>query len=71
MILYMGNVPFVDLAGAELLTGLQRQFAQKGIGFRLAESRGEVREALRRVGGSAAGGFFAENATVADILASA
>jgi len=71
VILFMGSVPLVDLAGAELLTGLYRQFARKGIGFRLAESRGEVREALRKVGGSNASGFFAANETVADILASA
>jgi high affinity sulfate transporter 1 len=71
VILYMGNVPFVDMSGAELLTGLQRQFARQGIAFRLAESRGEVREALRRVGGSEASAFFAANETVTDILASA
>jgi len=71
VILYMGNVPFVDMSGAELLTGLQRQFARQGIAFRLAESRGEVREALRRVGGNDASAFFAANETVTDILASA
>jgi len=71
VILFMGNVPFVDMSGAELLTDLQRHFARNGIGFRLAESRGEVREALRRIGGSDASGFFAANETVADILASA
>ena len=71
VILYMGNVPFVDMSGAELLTGLQQQFARQGIAFRLAESRGEVREALRRVGGNDASAFFAANETVTDILASA
>src|SRR6185436_19192170 len=46
VILFMGNVPHVDLAGAELLVQSREAFAERGIEFRLAETHGEVREAL-------------------------
>ena len=42
-------MPKIDLAGAELLSELQRTFRAQDIAFRLAEAHGEVRDALRRV----------------------
>jgi high affinity sulfate transporter 1 len=71
VILFMGNVPFVDLSGAEFLADLQKRFADKAIDLRLAESHGEVREALLKIGTADRAGFFAANRTVADILTSA
>jgi high affinity sulfate transporter 1 len=50
VVLFMGNVPFVDLAGAELLLDLEAKLRARGIDFRLAEPHGTVREALRRLG---------------------
>ena len=47
---FLGSVPKVDLAGAELLADLERTFRGRGIAFRLAEAHGEVRDALRRIG---------------------
>ena len=47
---FLGAVPKIDLAGAELLSELHRTFGAQGIAFRLAEARGEVRDALRRIG---------------------
>jgi SulP family sulfate permease len=44
----LGTVPSVDLAGAELLAGLQRDFRARSIAFRVADAHGEVRDALRR-----------------------
>jgi sulfate permease, SulP family len=50
IVFFMGAVPRIDLAGAELLAELQRTVGARGIAFRLAEAHGEVREALRRAG---------------------
>ena len=64
----MGNVPHVDLAGAELLVHLCETFAERGIEFRLAETHGEVREALRRLASPHAAGLAETNQTVDGIL---
>jgi anti-anti-sigma regulatory factor len=68
VVFFMGNVPFVDLAGAEFLTTLYAELRQKGIELRLAEARGEVREALRRIGGREDGLVVEANQTVDDVL---
>jgi MFS superfamily sulfate permease-like transporter len=49
-IFFLGTSPGVDLAGAELLEELHHALRERGIAFRLAEARGEVRETLRRAG---------------------
>jgi len=49
-IFFMGTSPGVDLAGAELLEELHHALRERGIGLRLAEARGDVRETLRRAG---------------------
>jgi SulP family sulfate permease len=49
-IFFMGTSPGVDLAGAELLEELHHALRERGIAFRLAEARGDVRETLRRAG---------------------
>jgi MFS superfamily sulfate permease-like transporter len=48
VVLFLGLVPKVDLAGAELLADLHRTFRDRGVEFRLAEAHGEVRDALGR-----------------------
>jgi sulfate permease, SulP family len=68
LILFMGAVPHVDLAGAELLNDLRLTLLQRGIEFRLAEAHGQVREALRRLGSTAAAGLAETHQTVEDIL---
>jgi high affinity sulfate transporter 1 len=69
IVFFMGNVPHVDLAGAELLLDLQSKFQQRGIAFQLAEVHGEVRDALRRTG-DGHGGILAEaHQTVDDVMA--
>ncbi len=50
VVLFLGAVPRIDLAGAELLAELHKTFRARDIEFRLAEVHGEVREALRRIG---------------------
>jgi MFS superfamily sulfate permease-like transporter len=49
-IFFMGQTPGVDLAGADLLEELHHALRQRGIAFRLAEARGEVRDTLRAAG---------------------
>ena len=46
----LGTVPNIDLAGAELLADLHRSFRARSIAFRVADARGEVRDALGRIG---------------------
>lgn len=68
IVFFMGNVPYVDLAGAELLVDLRLTLARRGIELRLAEVHGEVREAMRRLGREHAAGFAEANQTVDDVL---
>jgi len=49
-VFFMGTSPGVDLAGAELLEELHHALRERGIAFRLAEARGDVRETLRSAG---------------------
>ncbi len=49
VVFFLGAVPKVDLAGAELLAGLYKTLRARGIEFRLADTHGEVRDALRRI----------------------
>ncbi len=50
VVFYLGVVPRIDLAGAELLADLHRTFLARGVAFRVAEVHGEVRSALHRIG---------------------
>jgi len=50
VVMFLGAVPKVDLAGAELLSDLQKTFRARGITLKVADAHGEVREALRRSG---------------------
>jgi len=49
-VFFLGAVPLVDLAGAELLVELHRTLAARGIEFRLAGTPSSVSETLRRAG---------------------
>ena len=49
-VIFLGSVPKVDLAGAEFLAELHKTLRARGIEFRLADARGAVRDALRRIG---------------------
>ena len=50
VVFFLGAVPRIDLAGAELLGDLHKTLRARGIAFRLADAHGEVRDALRRIG---------------------
>ena len=69
VVFFMGNVPYVDLAGAELLMDLRAAFLREGIEFHLAEAHGQIREALSRVGDDRATALAEAHQTVDDVLA--
>jgi high affinity sulfate transporter 1 len=68
VVFFMGSVPHVDLAGAEFLIDLVETYRRSGIEFRLAEVRGQVREALRRSGHASATELAEANQTVDDVV---
>jgi SulP family sulfate permease len=67
-IFFMGNVPNVDLAGAEFLFDLRSNLLGKSIEFRLAEVHGQVRSALERVGHGTTDTFVEAHQTVDNVL---
>jgi len=68
VVFFLGAVPKVDLAGAELLADLHRTFRARAIEFRLAEAHGEVRDALRRIGLDREHGALESGQTVDAVL---
>jgi SulP family sulfate permease len=68
IVVFMGNVPHVDLAGAELLVDLRATYFARGMDFRLAETHGEVNAALRRLGHGEGAGLAETNQTIDDVL---
>ena len=69
VILFLGSVPNIDLAGAEMIAELHRTLAARGITLRLAEAHGQVRDALGRIGFEGAHGALESAQTVDVILA--
>jgi len=67
-VFFLGTVPLMDSAGAELLEELHHTLAERGIALRLAEARGHVREVLRR-SGFAERARVQENQTVSRVVA--
>jgi len=50
VVLSLGSVPVIDLAGAELIADLHRTLAARGVVFQVADAHGRVRDGLRRIG---------------------
>ena len=69
VVFFMGSVPYVDLAGCELLVDLCASFQRQGVAFRLAEAHGHVLEALRRMSSEDAQALARANQTVDAVLA--
>jgi MFS superfamily sulfate permease-like transporter len=68
VVFFLGAVPKIDLAGAELLADLHRTFRARGIEFRLADAHGEVRDALQRIGFEREHGPLASGQTVDHVV---
>jgi MFS superfamily sulfate permease-like transporter len=69
VVYFLGAVPHVDLAGAELLEELHRTLAARGIEFRLAATPSRVREILVKAGYEERCGPVVANEPVADVVA--
>jgi high affinity sulfate transporter 1 len=69
IVLFLGAVPKVDLAGAEWLAEMHRTFAARGIDLRLADAHGDVRDALQRIGFEAQYGPLETGQTVDLVIA--
>jgi SulP family sulfate permease len=67
-VFFLGSCPGIDLAGAELLQELGAALKTRGVAFRLAEARGEVRETLRRAGFERHGTPVVANQPVATVI---
>jgi MFS superfamily sulfate permease-like transporter len=68
VVFFLGTVPILDLAGADLLVELHHAMRERGMAFRVAEAHGQMREALRRVGFEHEYGPVAANQTVSAVL---
>lgn len=64
----LSNSPFVDVAGARLLSGLQRDLAARGVTLRLAEAHSQVRDLLRAEHLEDRVGYFGRHRTVAEVI---
>jgi len=67
-VFFLGTVPMVDMAGAELLEEIHEGLHERGIALRLAEARGNVRETLRRSGFAERCGEVVANQPVARVV---
>lgn len=68
VVFFMGASPNVDLAGADLLEELRHSFESRGVAFRVAEARGNVRDSLQRAGFGGGDGWPKANQTVRDVI---
>jgi SulP family sulfate permease len=64
----LSNVPYVDMAGAEMLKNLQRDLGEDGIEFRIVEARSSVRDLLRVEGLEETMGHIGRFKSLADVL---
>jgi MFS superfamily sulfate permease-like transporter len=64
----LSTSPYVDLAGARMLTKLSSQLAARGVTLRLAEAHATVRDILREEGLDATAGPISRRTSVADAI---
>src|SRR5262245_2875170 len=69
VILVMVGVPFIDLAGSELVIELRSALERHGIALRLAEARDTVCDALKRGGAERTIDFGTAKLSVAEVVA--
>jgi hypothetical protein len=67
-VFFLGMAPGIDLAGVDMLSDLRDTLRSRGIELRLAEARGQVREALRRGGFEKDYGPIIANQPVATVI---
>ena len=64
----LSTSPYVDLAGARMLTRLSTELAARGMALRLAEAHATVRDILRAEGLDATAGPISRRTSVADAI---
>ncbi|MCI0659333.1 MAG: sodium-independent anion transporter, partial [Acidobacteria bacterium] len=69
VVFFLGNVPAIDLAGAEFLEEIHQDLEKRGIALRLAEARGQVRDVLLRAEFEKRGVPVIPNQPVATVIA--
>ena len=65
----LSTSPYVDIAGARMLTKLAAELGSRGAALRLAETRASVRDILRAEGLDATAGPISRRISVADAIA--
>lgn len=64
----LSDAPSVDVAGADMLLGLHRDFAVREVGFRVVGAHAKVRDLLRAAGLEERTGYFGRHLSVDEIL---
>ena len=64
----LSNAPWVDVAGASLLSSLQKQLAEQGVSLHLAEAHAHVRDLLRAAGLEHQVGYFGRHTSIDQVL---
>ena len=65
----LSSSPYVDMAGAELLSELHADLAKEGVGFQVVEARSKVRDMLRLEGLDEQLGHIDRRASLAQVVA--
>jgi anti-anti-sigma factor len=65
----LSNSPYVDVAGARMLLGLQQDLEAHGVRFKLAEAHARVRDLLRAEGLEERVGYFGRHLSVDHVIA--
>jgi high affinity sulfate transporter 1 len=65
----LSNAPYVDVAGARMLSGLQKDLVARGVRLRLAEAHAQVRDLLRAEGLEERVGYFGRHLSVDQVIA--
>ncbi|MCO6454741.1 MAG: SulP family inorganic anion transporter [Pirellulaceae bacterium] len=60
----LSDAPFVDVAGANMLSALHRDLAKRGVPLRIAEAHAKARDLLRAMGLEEQLGYFGRHASV-------
>jgi len=69
LILDMSSANYVDVSGARFLLQLENELEKKGIGFRIVDALGKVRDILRAEGMEKEIGHISRKSTINEILA--
>jgi len=65
----LSNSPYVDMAGADMLTALNRDLTARGIALRVVEAHARVRDLLRAEGLEAGVGYLGRHLTIDQAIA--